>query len=1013
MRAGSSTGHATPNAATSSSIKPTGWIRASSTSTSVATPADRTALSDRTNLHKSTTPAPTYKPLVRPTTSIRSKPSFLIDSSSSSDTHTPGYTKIRRTPASQSHKGKATQSTLTGFFVPKTAPPDVVRARSERLERPFRSSPSLLSTTVDSPSDGRATRRTLPDSSTTAQAIASSSKAVSSPAYVTELAPDSDDEQLDQRARSLLRGRFGSIARSLDTASPSPSTLGRSEEPMDTSRARPKDSNAENVASATVPASSISTEGGTSSRPRPLPKVTKSPPPQPQPRRGGPSELSEVRRPSETSAKSTKGIRSVRTPEPEQPDIPVMDESLSNFTQPAWLRAMDGRAAFYQRLAGLPESMIRNLEEKRMLDQLQKAHRRMQSPGATEPAPVAAPISAQQTKRKLAGDAEMTEDIEAAPQRSGATGDRSLQTPICHQLSAGVQFSMPREAFRSPRSNRKVFVVETQFSSAGSRYCTSPSRRTSSTSGFDETQGGTHELKRARRAESDHTQVNLGLPDMHDQDDESETLPLPWDDAEMGEDTQLLEWEAASEHCEVDSGAESERYRTGMRLEVATSDDEDRLLQVVATSSPSSLSTASSSAPPSPSRMRTVTKTTVSAPILTVSRGGETSPRPSPQRCKPSSRAPVSNLPTSSAAKAERRTKVNLSRSDSPGPREVNGAPVTPVSAPPKRRRLASISPVTLAPTRTLLSFGDGVSPSAALQQSRVSASASASAPAPAPPAASLPASDRFGKLLTALHKEERRKHTGMQLNLDQFLPSSKSVSSDQGVRHVRDRSGLGTDLEEVLSDDDGDGGADGTEEAVYAVESEVIFGVRGAVDEATGQEQEQDQEEGADAAPLGPRSRPRPTATASRADEDETQPLAWYDVETHAEADAESESDSDSESDLNSAFAFASGDAVSAAISRRFSTGLSQASSTLIQYRNKDKPIKTGTFSFASTPPSIGNGGTSGTSVNLIPSVTETVARSESEGESETDSSGPLALLPSDSMLDMDSPTRRFILDL
>uniref|UniRef100_V5EUG3 Uncharacterized protein n=1 Tax=Kalmanozyma brasiliensis (strain GHG001) TaxID=1365824 RepID=V5EUG3_KALBG len=62
---------------------------------------------------------------------------------------------------------------------------------------------------------------------------------------------------------------------------------------------------------------------------------------------------------------------------------------------------------------------------------------------------------------------------------------------------------------------------------------------------------------------------------------------------------------------------------------------------------------------------------------------------------------------------------------------------------------------------------------------------------------------DRFGQIVAALKKGERRQNNGMQLNLNSFVSSSKVKAEPSEAR----REGLSEDLEDVLSDDDDDSG--------------------------------------------------------------------------------------------------------------------------------------------------------------------------------------------------------------
>lgn len=363
----------------------------------------------------------------------------------------------------------------------------------------------------------------------------------------------------------------------------------------------------------------------------------------------------------------------------------LMQETLSNFTPPAWEKAKSSKMALFQRLAGVPKGEIIEQEMRKMAEELEQAHRRMQ---ATSPI---RPVRKGGATRKT------------ALQSKGGSGSNSERDVPEDAVVEGPSSTRPKALLRSPRTNRRIYALETQL--PGERAVSLQPTRTD----WGEVEGAQRRAVSEIRCQASTSILPEAAINGEMTEEESETLPLAWPVEEgglasdptcgEGEETQLLPWndEQPRSICTILPQS------LNAVAQVPPSDDEDLLLEPVVLSSSSS---------PSPSR-------------------------------------PTSPSPFSPTAKKRRRIEVSptLVRSN---------------------RRLPKVSPITLTPSAEAAGCGD-----------------------------------QFDRVVSALRKEERRQHNGMQLSLNTFLASSSSKrDTTEEEREVR-RSGLSEDLEDVLSDDE------------------------------------------------------------------------------------------------------------------------------------------------------------------------------------------------------------------
>ncbi|SNX87957.1 uncharacterized protein MEPE_06668 [Melanopsichium pennsylvanicum] len=636
--------HTTPS---TSSIKPTGWIR----STSVTKPAP---FADRTNL---------------PSTSISAPLSSIFK---------PLAPHSARSPAPSVHSNGPKQAKLSSFFTPHTAPPTA--AAAARLATQTSGRKEKQSGCIDSPSLHRAQRK-------------NGAEAGPSKLPALEL-----DDELDARATNLLRGRFGSVTRSLNASRSSTPTRPISS-PISDPQPIPQ-------------AAQVQARAGADARlTMSLPRV----PPRPRPSKK--AQITPARRKKEAQHPPS-------SPAPFEPTL--MAESLSNFTPPAWERSRSDKMALFQRLAGVPKKSILIFEKHRMQDELNKAHKRLLA--NHEDSPLERPL----VSREDASPSKAT--LIRSPIEKQAR-NRQIGSPSRSRVNDGAALSASpskrnvivstKSVLRSPTTNRRIYALETQLSGAsaltgGRSVSLQPLRLDIQEEAAEQRRAVSQTRGVADGANADHTIV---VSDETMTEDESETLSLPWPEVEkasqadaLGEETQLLPWNDDEEDQMLDHPPDRSQQPV---TEVPTSDDEDLLLQFAIPSSPSS------SLPASASRSTSPTSSSLRA-------AGSPSKK---RRRTHSSSTELDSSPT-----------VSLTRSDGTTP----------------SRRLPKVSPITL--TSTLGSSGN-----------------------------------RFDKVVTALQKEERRANTGMQLNLNSFLSSSRP----NGHPSPSNRQGLSEDLEDELSDDD------------------------------------------------------------------------------------------------------------------------------------------------------------------------------------------------------------------
>ncbi|EST06793.2 hypothetical protein PSEUBRA_003779 [Kalmanozyma brasiliensis GHG001] len=639
--ANNSTPSSSSSSSSASSIKPTGWIRSTS--------ASRSALSDRTNLPSGSRSTP-----------LRSLPKLTVQSAGK-----------RSTPVTNGAASK--QQKLSHFFAPNTAPSAVPRGTAANLAR--------SNTFQDSPSLVRARGRTA--------SVELEAKGL----------PVLEDDELEARAASLLRGRFGSVTRSLNPSRSStpvraPSPPRSDPEPVRRDNHRPMQ-----------PPPSVQ------ARRQPHPRIlqSKSTPPRPARVEQQPPSSSPTFEPT------------------------LMAESLSNFTPPAWEKNYNSRMALFKRLAGVSKDEIFETEKANMAHQVAKAHARMQPRSPTSP-----------RKGRAA------EQQKAASPRKNRIKEAAALASSPQKQAASRQIEA---VLRSPRTNRRIYALETQLG-GGSLAERSVSLQPMRLRLGDEAAGQRRAVSEARHDTAGPSTFRQSVviddsfaPRTAEEEEESETQPLPWPAEGNGHDlevdvnanrdeTQPLPWEEEEEE-QLDApvrpttnGAlqQPEDDLQATILEVPPSDDEDLLQQKVFPSS------SSSSAPSSPS--------------------------PSPTRLPSIQRADLRGA--SSPAKRQRikHEEEDITMASPTFSRSQRPSQTLPL------RSLPTISPISLAPSLT-------------------------------------GGADRFGQIVAALKKGERRQNNGMQLNLNSFVSSSKVKAEPSEAR----REGLSEDLEDVLSDDDDDSG--------------------------------------------------------------------------------------------------------------------------------------------------------------------------------------------------------------
>lgn len=353
-----------------SSFKPTGWIRSNSRSKPSAG-----VLADRTNL------APTS----------RHTPARSVSKTSVSKTPVLAPASVQsvpsRTPSTGAKGASGKQQKLSSFFAPNTTANRHSRSKSILYQ--------------DSPSVGRAQRSHSSNASVQPNLARPSTLAVF------------EDQELEQRAASLLRGRFGTISRSLNPSRSSTPTR----PPASPSRPPPAD---------------------------PL-TMTRSPPKQ--------------HWPPKTANKAAAQMTPPRLKrfEPQQPPSSpmfhqtLMQESLSNFTPPAWENAIGSNMALFQRLAGLLPDEIKECEKSKMEEELEKAHRRLQGRS-----PTAARRKDEGKKNKIGSPLK---------KRLPTTAERVQRAAALSSASPKTKVNLERlePIMRSPRTNRRIYALETQL----------------------------------------------------------------------------------------------------------------------------------------------------------------------------------------------------------------------------------------------------------------------------------------------------------------------------------------------------------------------------------------------------------------------------------------------------------------------------------------------------------------------------------------------------------------------
>lgn len=546
------------NTPSTSSIKPTGWIRSNSASKPSAAP-----LSDRTNLPTSSRHTP-VRSLSKPTAAPASVQSVH-----------------NRTPTTSVKGAGGKQQKLSSFFAPNTAPPAAPAVNGHSRTK------SILY--QDSPSADRAQRSHSSNGSV--------GRNEGGPSKLAVL----EDEELEARAANLLRGRFGSLSRSLNPS--------RSSTP--TRAASPPRSDPDPPRLARVGEPSMS-------RPRLQPPPQQRPQPQPM-------------SPPKTHKQATQVTppRLKRYEQQQPPSSPMfhqtlMQESLSNFTPPAWEKARGNNMALFQRLAGLPTEEIREWEKKKMEEELEKAHRRMQGSSPTG------------ARGKHEGRKKMTSPLrkEASSSANRVKQAAALSSALPRKA---VQGERPQTIMRSPRTKRRIYALETQLAAVpcGTAISLQPFGH-GPADGNHQQRRAASEARYSNAGTSRHHSILPAARQMDPMEEDSETQPLPWPeesetqplawpdeendvpDADTqpdaaiaeGEETQLLPWNDEEESDPAPPIAPTAGltalapHLQNAVAEIPTSDDEDLLLQPVIVSS--------SSPPASPLQSRSTSPTSSS-----------------------------------------------------------------------------------------------------------------------------------------------------------------------------------------------------------------------------------------------------------------------------------------------------------------------------------------------------------------------------------------------------------------
>lgn len=510
--------------------------------------------------------------------------------------------------------------------------------------------------------------------------------------------PVLEDDELEARAATLLRGRFGSVSRSLNTSRSSTPTRAPS----------PPRPDPESIHRDTRPTMQPPPPVQVRHQPRPRPIQSKVTPPRPAP----------VDQQLPSSSPTFEAT--------------LMAESLSNFTPPAWEKNYNSRMALFKRLAGVSKDEIFKAEKASMADQVAKAHARMQPRSPTSP-----------RKGRPAEKQKVASPRKNRIKEAAALASSPPKRAASRQVEA---------VLRSPRTNRRIYALETQLGSGplADRAVSLQPTRLRLDGDHGEAAGHRRAVSEARYGAAGPSSFRQSMvvdesfaPRMAEEEEESETQPLPWpaednepdvgmDVITNGDETQPLPWDEEEESeapaRPTTNGAlhQPEDDQQADIAEVPPSDDEDLLQQKVFPSS------SSSSAPSSPS--------------------------PSPSRLPSIQRA---NLRTASPPSKRQRVKHEEEDTTMASPTFSRSQRLN--EALPKRP-LPTISPISLTPSLT-------------------------------------GGADRFGQIVAALKKGERRQNNGMQLKLNSFVSSSKIKAEPLQTS----REGLSEDLQDILSDDDDD----------------------------------------------------------------------------------------------------------------------------------------------------------------------------------------------------------------
>lgn len=392
------------------------------------------------------------------------------------------------------------------------------------------------------------------------------------------IAADFGDDDLEARAASLLRGRFGSVSRSLNASRSSTPTRA----PSSPSLLR------------------IDPEPSSRLEPTSAPRRSVPPPPPLQQQRQSDSDTRPLQIQQITPPRPTRHTQP-QAPSSSPPFEPtLMQESLSNFTPLAWEKTHGPRMAFFQRLAGMPKDEILRGQQADMAEEVAKAHARMQPRSPGSPCKRGA-------RRQLQS---------VSPSKK----NRTKQVAAITSSPTKERVKRPEAVLRSPRTNRRIYALETQLGDGlGQQRATSlqPLHGGVGTDAVDQRRTMS-EARYAAAAVTGASTVRQAMenggaprPVEEEEEDESETLPLPWpaeDDQgeaparieDRADETQPLPWHDPEDEPQVGRASQQDD-RSAELLEVPPSDDEDLLLQNVISSSSSS---PSSSPSPSPSRSR-------------------------------------------------------------------------------------------------------------------------------------------------------------------------------------------------------------------------------------------------------------------------------------------------------------------------------------------------------------------------------------------------------------------------